>query len=72
MTDSSSTPHDRTELVTWCRIFRVGPVCPKPCDDCRTTSRINALARQQGTTHVTLADAHTELGITPSDTDTEE
>lgn len=51
------------ELVTWCRIFRTGPVCPKPCDDCRLTSRTLALSGQAGGPHFTLAEAHAELGI---------
>lgn len=53
-----------TELVTWCRIFRTGPVCPLPCDDCRRTSRVNALVAQAGGPAVTLSDAHAEHGIT--------
>ena len=51
------------ELVTWCRIFRIGAVCPKPCDDCRTTSRNLALSMQAGGPGFTLADAHKELGM---------
>lgn len=26
-------------LVTYCRIFAVGPACATPCDDCRRASR---------------------------------
>lgn len=26
------------ELITWCRLMRVGPACATPCDDCRVTS----------------------------------
>lgn len=51
------------ELVTWCRIFNTGPVCPTPCDDCRRTSRVNALVAQAGGPAVTLAAAHAELGM---------
>lgn len=25
--------------ISWCRIFRVGPVCPKLCEDCAATYR---------------------------------
>jgi hypothetical protein len=57
------------ELVTWCRIFNTGPVCPTPCDDCRRTSRINALVAQAGGPAVTLAAAHAELGMTGATTE---
>lgn len=49
-----------SDLITWCRLFRVGPVCPKPCDDCRHTSRTNALIAQAGGPAVTLAAAYEE------------
>jgi hypothetical protein len=26
------------ELITWCRLMRIGPVCAAPCDECRITS----------------------------------
>jgi hypothetical protein len=26
------------ELITWCRLMRIGPTCAVPCDDCRITS----------------------------------
>lgn len=55
------------ELVTWCRIFRIGPVYAKPCDDCRRTSRVNALVQQSGEEGVTLAEAYRQHGITPPD-----
>jgi hypothetical protein len=58
------------ELVTWCRIFRTGPICPTPCDDCRKTSRTNTLVAQAGGPAVTLAEAHAELGINLADEET--
>lgn len=33
-----------SKLITWCRLMRVGPACPTPCDECRLTSRKYALA----------------------------
>lgn len=35
---------DDSKLITWCRLMRVGPVCARPCDDCRRTSRKYVLA----------------------------
>ncbi|GAA0969948.1 hypothetical protein GCM10009555_018020 [Acrocarpospora macrocephala] len=51
------------ELITWCRMFRVGPVCPKPCDDCRRTSRQIAVHGVD----ISLARAHADLGITSTE-----
>lgn len=32
------------ELITWCRLMRVGPACAVPCDGCRIASRDAARA----------------------------
>lgn len=54
------------ELITWCRLMRIGPVCPTPCDDCRITSRRLALAQQAGTVPTfTLAEAQADFDREP-------
>lgn len=58
---------DRAELVTWCRILATGPACPKPCDDCRRTSAINA--KLPDGIRVTLAAAKADREAAP-DNDT--
>jgi hypothetical protein len=50
------------ELITWCRIMRVGPACATPCDDCRLTSRRYNLAGQNGLIEAkSLAEIHAEI-----------
>jgi hypothetical protein len=32
------------ELITWCRLMRIGPACATPCEGCRIASRDAARA----------------------------
>lgn len=56
------------DLLTWCRLMRVGPACATPCDDCRITSGKFARAGVTLDPDRFYDDPPTDAGRAPLDT----